>query len=371
VWSTSTWIPTTTGTYPYTIYAVDAFGNTNTTAGSIEVIDGFIPTITISSVSSNVDAIEIGQNVSIQVNATDFSGINQVVLHVDGLNISLNFDENTTWFIENLIFNSTGLFVLEIYAEDNAGNWNSTELGVTVVDTTNPTLISVLKNYNTIEVGENATIWVEVLDNYFISTVMVDFSIVSYSFTEIEVNQWQFVWTSTEVGRFPFTIVISDAVNNTIEYYDSFTVIDSILPVIINYELSDNIIGLSENIEISLIAEDNSGIENVTILIANRMFLFSTQDNHTFAFEDWGTKIPGTYHFIIAIQDYYGNTNIIEGIIEVKANNYDDSLGNANNQTLALNISIPSLSIISVFAVGSIIFKKRKKTIQKRWEVLR
>ena len=71
------------------------------------------------------DPLELGQTETIQINATDLSGISHVLIEISGLNYTMTKISSATWEYNSWIPTIAGLKSYTIYANDTEGNWNS------------------------------------------------------------------------------------------------------------------------------------------------------------------------------------------------------------------------------------------------------
>jgi hypothetical protein len=332
------------------------------------IIDSFAPYIDYFSIEPDVNSIEVGENISIMINASDVSGINQVLVNFDGKNYSLYDNGENSWIITDLVITQIGNFNLTLIVEDNNDNWNTTIVGISVGDNIFPTIVSLMEIVDPNEFGDYTEILVNVTDNYLVMSVEITIDNEIHPFVQINEEQWQFTWYNSKVGIFSYEILIIDGMNNTVVVYDSLTVRDTVLPEITEYSLEKEEIGIRETINISLITEDVSGIRNVSILIDDQLFLFTTSDNVTFHFNDWNSENLGIFHFSIVITDFNGNVNVIVDTIEVKANPIGGSNG-TEEESILLNIITPSIIIFSGAASISIFVNLRKRKVGKGWMI--
>ncbi|MHA1522207.1 MAG: hypothetical protein ACTSRK_18685, partial [Promethearchaeota archaeon] len=344
-------------------------GNLNSTLGSILIIDSYSPNIDYFSVTPDANLIEVGENFSLVANASDISGINQVLVNFNEINYTLYDNGDNSWVINDLVILQIGNFNLTLLVQDNNGNWNSTIIGLSVEDNIFPTIISLLENIDPNEFGDYTEILVNVTDNYLVKSVEITIDNEIYPFVQIYEDQWQLLWYNSRVGTFSYEILIIDGMNNTVVVYDSLTIKDTILPILTEYTLEKEIIGIQENINISLLAKDISGIKNVSISIGGRSYLLMTIDDMMFYFDDWDSDKPGIYQFTITITDNNGNVNVIVDTVEVQAKNIFEPGENQGQASTVMKIVTPSIIALSGFAFVSIFVNQRKRKIGKGWEI--
>jgi len=129
-WEYTSWTPNTTGLKSYSIFSNDTDGNWNTLNDSITVQDTIGPTL--SNVFKSAESIFLGQSVFIQVDVTDLSVINDVIIEFENSNHTMTYVNGNTWEINNWTPSTTGILSFTIYARDTIGNWNSESDTITV-----------------------------------------------------------------------------------------------------------------------------------------------------------------------------------------------------------------------------------------------
>ena len=119
------WIPHYVEIFPYNIWVNDSNSNFNQVSNSITVEDNAIPTLT--DLNEELDPLELGAKLTIQINATDISGIDTTLIELLGTNYSLTIAYSTIWeFI--WVPSTTGFYPYTIWTNDPLGNWNSLRL---------------------------------------------------------------------------------------------------------------------------------------------------------------------------------------------------------------------------------------------------
>jgi hypothetical protein len=101
----------------------DTEGNWNTLSDFITVRDTNQPLLT--NLVESADPLELGQTETIQINATDLSGISRVLIEISGLNYTMTKISSATWEYNSWTPTTAGLKSYTIYANDTEGNWNS------------------------------------------------------------------------------------------------------------------------------------------------------------------------------------------------------------------------------------------------------
>jgi len=122
-WEYSSWIPSNLGLKVYTIYVNDSINNWVSLDSNITVTDTIGPIL--FNIIKSTESIFLGESVSIQVDATDLSGINDVIIELENSNYTMTYVNGNKWEINNLIPSTTGILSFTIYARDTLDNWNS------------------------------------------------------------------------------------------------------------------------------------------------------------------------------------------------------------------------------------------------------
>jgi hypothetical protein len=79
---------------------------------------------TLFSIIKSAESILLSQSISVQVDITDLSGINNVLIEFENSNYTMTYVIGDTWKIENWTPTNTGILSFTIYANDTRGNWN-------------------------------------------------------------------------------------------------------------------------------------------------------------------------------------------------------------------------------------------------------
>ena len=132
-WQNDTWIPFSTGDYDYTIYMKDTNNFLNTTSGSIQVIDTTPPTY--SELTESGDPLELGDTEIITIKIIDLSGINQVLIEINGeANYTMEWIGGNLWRNNSWTPKTKGTQYYRIFMQDNYNNWNSTTGSIEVIE---------------------------------------------------------------------------------------------------------------------------------------------------------------------------------------------------------------------------------------------
>jgi len=121
-WEYSNWSPISPGLKSYVIHANDTNNNLVSLYDNITVIDTTDPIL--FNIIKSAESIFLGESISVQVDITDLSDINNVLIEFENSNYTMTNVIGDTWSIDNWIPSNTGILSFTIYARDAVGNWN-------------------------------------------------------------------------------------------------------------------------------------------------------------------------------------------------------------------------------------------------------
>ncbi|MFX1380512.1 MAG: S8 family serine peptidase [Promethearchaeota archaeon] len=232
-WQYNSWTPSSIGIYPYTISMEDNNNNWGFVSDSIQVIEGGsdITPPTYSNLIENADPLELGNTEIILIDVTDPSGINQVLIKIEGLTHSMINIGGDTWQYNSWIPSNTGLFPYTIYMEDNNNNWNYVSDSIQVLDTNPPTCIILTNNTTPLELGNSKLIMVKARDISGINQVLIEYEGLTDYLTNLGGDVWQYKdFFPSNIGNCIYTIKIEDNNNNWNSTSASIEVRDTIAP---------------------------------------------------------------------------------------------------------------------------------------------
>ncbi|MHA2035502.1 MAG: beta strand repeat-containing protein [Promethearchaeota archaeon] len=119
------WIPVIEENLLYTIYANDTAGNSNSIIDSVLIQDTTLPQF--SNLNRSSDLVNPGEDVQITLDATDISGIYEVIISVEGINYTMIHLGGNTWSYTLTAQNTPGTVYFTIIIVDNNDNVNSVE----------------------------------------------------------------------------------------------------------------------------------------------------------------------------------------------------------------------------------------------------
>ncbi|MHA2183236.1 MAG: hypothetical protein ACXAAH_17590 [Promethearchaeota archaeon] len=119
------WTPGSAENLLYTIHANDSVGNSNFLIDSVTIHDTTLPTF--SDFSESTDLADPGDSVIITLDATDVSGINEILILFQGSNDTMTNVGGDTWSYALTAPDTRGTYYYTIYIKDNNNNINSIE----------------------------------------------------------------------------------------------------------------------------------------------------------------------------------------------------------------------------------------------------
>ncbi|MFW9826514.1 MAG: hypothetical protein ACFFEY_02720 [Candidatus Thorarchaeota archaeon] len=352
------WIPTTIGLKSYKIFANDTNDSWNSTSGSINVIDSSKPVL--SSLIESADPLELGQAETIQINATDLSGISQVLIEINNVNYTMINLIGSIWEYSNWIPATTGEKIYKIYANDTEGNWNSLTDSITVQDTVKPSLTGLTESADPLELGETEVIQINATDLSGITTVLIEIANINYTMTNIGGLTWEYNgWVPTNTGIKLYTIHANDGEGNWNSLTSSIIIQDTIKPSLVNLVESADPLELGETEIIQINATDLSGITTVLIEIANINYTMTNIGGLTWEYNSWVPTNTGIKLYTIHANDGEGNWNSLANSITVQDTTSPkfkyliesaDPLPLGQNQTISINVyDSPGSGVKDVF----------------------
>ncbi|MBY8979269.1 MAG: hypothetical protein KGD72_02655 [Candidatus Lokiarchaeota archaeon] len=311
------WTPNTVGIKNYIYYANDTNGSWNSTNGSINVIDTTNPTM--ANLIESADPLELGQTETIQINSTDLSGISQVLIEIENTNYTMVNIGGTIWEYDSWIPVTTGLKLYTLFTNDTEGNWNSLTDSITVQDTVQPSLTSLVESADPLELGQTETIQINVSDPSGISHVLIEIESANYSMNQIDTNTYQFnTWSPTSVGVKGYSIYANDTKGNWNSLSNSITVQDTTLPSLFNLVENTDPIELGQAEAIQINATDLSGISHVLIEIGGVNYTMTKISSATWEYNSWTPLSTGFKFYNIFANDTKGNWNTLSDSITVQ-----------------------------------------------------
>ncbi|MFX1481470.1 MAG: hypothetical protein ACFFCI_25605, partial [Promethearchaeota archaeon] len=320
MWEYNSWVPSSVGSKPYTIWIEDNNNNWNSTTESINVVDNTAPTY--SDLIESADPLQIGDNETITIKAYDSpgSGINNVLLEYGGTNHTMNFIGENTWSWSNWK-PSVGVHNYRVFISDNQNNWNATGIcNITVISTTAPLIGNLSENgKDPLELGDYITISIDVVDEQTsVSAVLIKIDNVYYNMTYISGPTYEINWTKDVVGIVIYTIYANDTENNWNSLTSSFDIVDTTKPTFTFLNESKGLLELGDTVIISVNATDLAGIKQAKISYSGVNHTMGKIEEITWQCDPWTPLTTGNYLYTIWIEDNNENWNFTSGDITVQ-----------------------------------------------------
>ncbi|MFW9945891.1 MAG: hypothetical protein ACFFDX_03575 [Candidatus Odinarchaeota archaeon] len=320
MWRYNSWTPTSVGIKSYTIWMEDNNNNWNSTTGSINVIDTTAPTY--SDLIESADPLQLGDNETVTIKAYDSpgSGIKQVLLEYDSLNHTMNFLVANTWSWGNWKPNSIGIYSYKIFIEDMQNNWNATNVyNITVISTTAPLIGNLSESEDPLELGNNITISIEVVDEQTsVSIVLIELENENYTMNNVLMNTYEYTWTKDSVGIVVYKIYANDTENNWNSLTSSFDIVDTTEPTFTAITESQDLLELGETVIITINATDLTGIKQAKISYEEHNHTMWNIGGDTWQYDLWTPISTGNYFYSVWIEDNNNNWNFTMGDITVQ-----------------------------------------------------
>lgn len=202
----------TVGKYTFVIWTNDTSGNWNSSSGQFVMQDTTLPAI--ADVTSLPDPQEVNGQVNISANVTDIE-IYRVWVNItdpngDSVgNFSMSLDSKTNRYYLNRAYGIVGTYLLIIWANDTADNWNSSSGLFEIQDTTPPTAYA----------GSDRAVTEGTIVVFDGSGSTDNVGVVTHTWTFIDVTLQTLsganpTYTFHNAGEFEITLNVSDAAGN-------------------------------------------------------------------------------------------------------------------------------------------------------------
>nr|WP_147663969.1 hypothetical protein [Candidatus Prometheoarchaeum syntrophicum]QEE17050.1 Phage tail tube protein [Candidatus Prometheoarchaeum syntrophicum] len=294
------------GTYPYSIYANDTYGNQDSLTGfDIEVSDTTPPIISNIVEVSN-DPTEFNSDIYIRVNVTHPVGVDDVWIEFNGINFTMTPLGGIMYYYTATYGINT--YSYTIYSNSTIGiEGSSGPYTITVSDNTDPSLdIPVEVSGDPVEFNGAIYIRVNVTDLSTIDDVWIDLDGTNYTMIYISDDMYYYT-ASPAVGIYTYTIYANDTYENegsTGPY--TITIEDTIDPVLSNVvEVSGDPVEFNGAIYIRVNVTDLSTIDDVWIDLdgTNYTMIYISDDMYYYT----TSPAVGLHTYTIYANDTEGN----------------------------------------------------------------
>ncbi|MFW9773892.1 MAG: DUF2341 domain-containing protein, partial [Candidatus Thorarchaeota archaeon] len=303
-----TWTRSWTGTVIFRIYANDSIGNWNTLTSSFDIVDTTPPDL--SDLFESEDPLEFGETVTISVNSTDLSDVNQVKIEFEGSNHSMINIGGNEWQYNLWSPSAAGNWSYTIWAKDNNSNWGFISGSIFVRDTVLPRYSDLTESESVVELGDLLTISINATDLAGIKNVVMEFDNSNYTMINLGGDIWQYnSWGPSSIGNYTYTIYIAD-INNNINFTSgSIQFQDTIIPTYSNFFESVDPLELGETLIIRIDTNDYAGINQVLLEFEGANHSMTNIYGETWQYDSWIPINWITYQYRIYIEDLSGNWN--------------------------------------------------------------
>ncbi|QDG37652.1 Ig-like domain repeat protein [Alteromonas mediterranea] len=325
------------GSYPTSVSATDAAGNTVTNSGTV-VIDTTAPTVAINDLTTNDTTPELTGTVN-DPNAV-------VVVTIDGNDYTATNNGNGTWTLADDVVATLaeGSYSTSVTATDDAGN-TDTDTGTVVIDTTAPTVA--INDLTTNDTTPELTGTVN--DPNAIVVVTIDGN--DYTATNNGNGTWTLaddVVATLAEGSYSTSVSATDAAGNTVTNSGT-VVIDTTAPTVTINDLTTN----DTTPELTGTVNDPNAVVVVTIDGNDYTATNNGDGTWTLADDVVATLAEGSYPTSVSATDAAGNTVTNTGtvIIDVTAPTVAINDLTTNDTTPELSGSIDDPNAIVVVTI--------------------
>ncbi|MBN2154671.1 MAG: hypothetical protein JW776_01325, partial [Candidatus Lokiarchaeota archaeon] len=351
-------IATSVGIHNYRIFAIDTYGNTaNTSFFDITVEDTTNPILS-SLEEVNGDPVEYNDAIYVQVNVTDLSALDEVLIEINGINYSMvldNFYDNEYlfYYIANL---EVKFYSYTIYANDTYGNEAiPISSDITVEDTVGPALSNLIEvSGDPTQPDEDIYIRINVTDVSTIDYVWITFAGTDYTMTYLGGDMYYYSTTQIP-NTYSYTIHANDTYGNlATPLPGDITVEDTLGPELTNLmEVNGDPVEFNGTIYIRVNITDVSSLDSVLIDFGGTNYSMTLLSGIMYYY----TAAPGvgTFSYTIYANDTHGNeATSLSGTITVEdttaptLNNLVEVSGDpvAYNTTVTIRVNVTDLSLI-------------------------
>jgi len=318
-WHYNTWIPSTVGDYPYTIYMQDNLGYWNMTSNVIQVVNATGPTYI--SVTENANPLQLGSTEIITITGVaDLSGIQTVLIAFEETNHTMTNLGGGTWHYNTWAPSTVGDYPYTIYIRDNIGHWNATSGLIRVIDTIPPIYTSVTESFDPLELGSTEIITISsVADPSGIQTVLLACEGSNHTMTNLGGGTWRYnTWAPSTVGNYSYTVFIQDTIGNWNMSSGTIQVVNATPPIYLSITESADPLELGSTEMITIIGvADLSGVQTVLLACEGSNHTMTSLGSGSWRYNMWAPSMVGDYPYTIYMQDNLGNWNMTSNTIQV------------------------------------------------------
>ncbi|MFX0030669.1 MAG: LamG-like jellyroll fold domain-containing protein, partial [Candidatus Hermodarchaeota archaeon] len=228
-WQYTSWSPSSTGNYSYTIWAEDNNNNWGFINSSILVQDNTPPLY--SDLTEPPGPVELGNPLVISINATDLADIKEVLIEYEYSNHTMINIGGDIWQYTSWMPGSIGNYTYRIYITDNNDNLNYTSSSILFQDTVLPTYFNLYESADPLELGDNPIFRIDINDFAGINQTLIELEGTNHSMENIYGDRWEFnSWTPDNWIVYQYKIYMQDNSGNWNSLIGNITVQDTIAP---------------------------------------------------------------------------------------------------------------------------------------------
>jgi hypothetical protein len=217
------------GNHTYTIWAKDNNNNWGFITDSILVRDTILPKY--SDLTESESIVELGDLLTISINATDLAGIEVVIMEFENSNHTMDYMGNDIWQYYFWGPNSIGNYTYTIYIIDIHNNLNFTSSLIQYQDTIIPSYSNFFESVDPLELGDTLIIRIDTHDYAGINQTLIEFEGVNHSMISIGGDTWQYdSWTPDNWILYQYKIHTEDMSGNWNSMITNVTVQDTTPP---------------------------------------------------------------------------------------------------------------------------------------------
>ncbi|MFX0082890.1 MAG: hypothetical protein ACFE94_14155, partial [Candidatus Hodarchaeota archaeon] len=218
------------GNWSFIIWVKDNNNNWGSVSDSILVQDTTLPMY--SDLTESATVVELGDLLTISINATDLADIKDVSIEYEGLNHTMTWVGGDRWQYDSWMPNSIGNYTYIIYITDNNDNLNYTSSSILFQDTIIPVYSNLFESADPfLQLGDNLIIRIDIYDIAGINQSLIEFEGANHTMTWVGGDRWQFdSWTPNNWIVYQYRIHMEDGSGNWNSLTSNITVQDTIPP---------------------------------------------------------------------------------------------------------------------------------------------
>ncbi|MFX0059321.1 MAG: hypothetical protein ACFE8J_13580, partial [Candidatus Heimdallarchaeota archaeon] len=311
------WTRNSVGIAIYKIYANDTDDNWNSLTSSFDIVDTTKPIFT--ALEESQDVLELGDFVTISINATDLTGIKQAKISYEGYNHTMGIIGEDAFQCDPWTPQSTGNYFYTIWIEDNNENWNFTTGDITVQDTISPFFFNLTESGDPVELGEDLIITIIVSDLSDIKGVSIEYEGLNHSMANIGGDLWQCdTWKPSLANNYSYIIHMEDNNNNYNFTTGSIKFQDTISPVYTDLQENADPLELGDTAIITITIADVGGINQTLIEFEGMNHTMNNIYGNVWRYNAWCPNNWTVYQYKIYMEDTSGNSNFVTDNITVQ-----------------------------------------------------